>query len=95
MKDTFERDMALRCRKDPDKKSLAGVLGWYNGRRVVSIKCDSKACRHVYDSEGRSSDAVFFHIWDVETGECIDSEHRPPRKPTTLLTNGAKETRHG
>lgn len=74
----FIHEKALRCQKDPDKKpAYAGMLGWYNGRRVVSIRCDSQSCRHVYDSDGTSARAVVFHVWDVETGECVGSEHRP------------------
>lgn len=77
----FERDQWLICKIVPEKRHVAGVLGWYNGVRVVSIRCESQACRHIYDSNGRSTDAVHFHLWDVQTGECVHTEHMLRQSP--------------
>lgn len=91
----FERDTWLICQRTPTKRAVAGVIGMYNGRRVVSIRCESQGCRHIYDTDGRSKDAILFHLWDVETGECIHTEHMLKDRSRTGLDTPPKGSNHG
>lgn len=91
--EAFVRESWLICKTVPEKRSVGGVLGWYNGKRVVSIRCDSQACRHVYDSDGRSHDAIVYHLWDVDTGECVHTEH--VLKPSSQQRSSLKGKTHG